>query len=396
MQAGISELISNERLAPVSPLFPKPNAEALFAQELPSVRHFCQLQIDCLLHQFPQSCIQLSYFCFETHQRQKLQAGSDLWMKLEPEKLAFLDLEQGWYQPSFQGHSSKIPAVEETDFYYCSLTQSDFAEYLLIAVQDSLSEQQKHLIETVAQLLRHHLATIRELHRYRQQTQHLKQTIHQTEHQLRTPIALSQIYTEVLLQRTAAADAQSTSENSLLRSHISQIQDAIEEVKLHLKQLTKPSSEQQPLTIGYHDLQAIVTNCLKGLHPWLNAKNLTVQHPGTSVILEVDAWQLKQVFDILITNAIHYSPEVGVICCTWQVFQHEVLIELWDQGAGLSEEDLKQVFTPYYSRRPGGTGLGLAIAQQIIQAHSGNLWASNVPGGGAKFSFTLPRRYSRH
>ena len=76
------------------------------------------------------------------------------------------------------------------------------------------------------------------------------------------------------------------------------------------------------------------------------------------------------------------------------VFRDEVLVKVSDQGPGLSEEDLKQAFTPFYTRRPGGTGLGLAIAKKIILDHKGSLWVQNLSSGGAQFSFSLPRQYS--
>jgi signal transduction histidine kinase len=57
----------------------------------------------------------------------------------------------------------------------------------------------------------------------------------------------------------------------------------------------------------------------------------------------------------------------------------------------MSQQDLENLFTPFYSKRPGGTGLGLAIAKKIILDHQGSLWAQNLPVGGAQFSMSLPR-----
>jgi signal transduction histidine kinase len=116
-----------------------------------------------------------------------------------------------------------------------------------------------------------------------------------------------------------------------------------------------------------------------------------MSYPDTAFTVAVDRSQIKQVFDNLLSNAVHFSPFGGTVTCQWQIFRHEVLFEISDQGPGLSEEDLKQAFTAFYSRRPGGTGLGLAIAKKIILDHHGNLWVQNLPGGGAQFSFTLPR-----
>jgi signal transduction histidine kinase len=100
---------------------------------------------------------------------------------------------------------------------------------------------------------------------------------------------------------------------------------------------------------------------------------------------------MKQVFENLLSNAIDFSPVGGIVTCDWRGFRNEVLVEIGDQGAGLSQEDLKEAFTPFYSRRPGGTGIGLTIAKKIILDHQGSIWVQNLTRGGAQFSFTLPR-----
>ena len=99
---------------------------------------------------------------------------------------------------------------------------------------------------------------------------------------------------------------------------------------------------------------------------------------------------MQQVFDNLLSNAVHFSPQSGTIACSWQIFQGEVLISISDEGAGLSPEDLYKIFNPFYSRREGGTGLGLTISKKIVLGHHGSLWAQNVKSGGARFSMILP------
>ncbi|MBE9013576.1 HAMP domain-containing histidine kinase, partial [Pseudanabaenaceae cyanobacterium LEGE 13415] len=170
------------------------------------------------------------------------------------------------------------------------------------------------------------------------------------------------------------------------RSHLEAIQSSIQDIHRQI------SLKQKPLRIEQHDLGEILSQSLKQLQPWLIEKQIQINYSQTPTPIDVDGWQLKQVFDNLLTNAIYFSPEAGTIECSWKVSPQEILIEVSDQGTGLSEADLGQVFTPFYSRRPEGTGLGLSIAQKIIQAHHGQIWVSNLPQGGAKFSFTLPRQ----
>src|SRR5260221_501914 len=73
-----------------------------------------------------------------------------------------------------------------------------------------------------------------------------------------------------------------------------------------------------------------------------------------------------------------------------------VILEVSDQGAGLTDEQKQHVFERFYrtdrarSRRAGGTGLGLAIVAAMVSAHHGRVWVHSEPGNGATFGFALP------
>jgi signal transduction histidine kinase len=168
------------------------------------------------------------------------------------------------------------------------------------------------------------------------------------------------------------------------------IRETVKELGTNLTNLLS-CSQQAKLHVVPHELQEIVTETIKVLQPRLDEKQLDLRYPTNSVTLPVDRWQMKQVFENLLSNAIDFSPVGGIVTCDWRVFRNEVLVEIGDQGAGLSQEDLKEAFTPFYSRRPGGTGIGLTIAKKIILDHQGSIWVQNLTRGGAQFSFTLPR-----
>ena len=65
-----------------------------------------------------------------------------------------------------------------------------------------------------------------------------------------------------------------------------------------------------------------------------------------------------------------------------------------DNGPGIPEADLRNLFRAYWQAKKTahmGAGLGLAIVRGIVEAHGGKVWAENVPGGGAVFTFTIPK-----
>jgi len=103
---------------------------------------------------------------------------------------------------------------------------------------------------------------------------------------------------------------------------------------------------------------------------------------------------LKRCITNLVDNAVRYGG-----CAHIVVADHvrEIMIEVSDEGPGLTEEQLEQVFEPFYrldgsrSRQGGGTGLGLGIARNIARAHGGELTLVNRPQGGVTARLTLPR-----
>jgi len=107
-----------------------------------------------------------------------------------------------------------------------------------------------------------------------------------------------------------------------------------------------------------------------------------------------DRVQLQQVLLNLIINAIEAMRDVGEeereLLVSSRNEPDGVSVEVRDSGPGFAPADHNRVFEAFYTTKPGGLGLGLSICQSIIEAHSGQLWASaNLPRG-ASFQFVLP------
>lgn len=110
--------------------------------------------------------------------------------------------------------------------------------------------------------------------------------------------------------------------------------------------------------------------------------------------------RLGQVLANLIENARTFVPrDKGKICLEMKRNQSMAIIIISDNGPGIPEENTKRIFERFYTDRPDveafgqNSGLGLSITQQIVEAHGGEIVASNVPkseGGGARFTVTLP------
>ena len=107
---------------------------------------------------------------------------------------------------------------------------------------------------------------------------------------------------------------------------------------------------------------------------------------------QMDETRIRQVVANLLQNAIQSSPEEEKKV-TIQVTQEgqQLRIAVRDQGPGVPEKDLQNIFTPFYTTRLHGTGLGLAVASRWVELHQGTLSVSNLAEQGAEFVVCLPQ-----
>lgn len=103
-----------------------------------------------------------------------------------------------------------------------------------------------------------------------------------------------------------------------------------------------------------------------------------------------DASTLERAITNLLDNAVKFSPSNGTI----RVFLMDGTLTIIDQGPGIEEDDLPNIFDRFYrsdkARNTPGTGLGLSIVAHTVDAHGGSVKASNDPDGGARFTMRLP------
>ena len=117
------------------------------------------------------------------------------------------------------------------------------------------------------------------------------------------------------------------------------------------------------------------------------------------VHVEGDRWMLRQAIINVIDNAINYSPPTAAIhIVVRRAEQNGAVIEVIDEGPGISEEHRAKVFERFYridrdrSSQTGGTGLGLAIARWAVEANGGKIELETEQGKGSTFRIVLPNR----
>ena len=106
--------------------------------------------------------------------------------------------------------------------------------------------------------------------------------------------------------------------------------------------------------------------------------------------INCDPDKLKQVFINIISNGTEAMPSGGSIMIKTEKIKGGVEISISDEGRGMTNEELNEIFEPFYTTREKGTGLGLAISYKIVQAHNGDIWAVSEPGRGTTFIIQIP------
>jgi signal transduction histidine kinase len=142
------------------------------------------------------------------------------------------------------------------------------------------------------------------------------------------------------------------------------------------------------------DLARVIADAMESSEPALAARAVRVEAAGVDAPLSSkgNARELEQVFVNLLINARDASPDGALLTVTACAEPGCHRIEIADRGKGLTEEEARRAFEPFFTtRRSGGTGLGLTIAREIVERHGGSIRLDPREGGGAVATVRLPR-----
>ncbi len=147
-------------------------------------------------------------------------------------------------------------------------------------------------------------------------------------------------------------------------------------------------------------IRELLADSIDGQRPAASKKNITVRYASDNgdapIVVRGDANRLSQIFSNLLTNAIKFTPEDGLVEVNCTAKGSEVEISVADNGMGISPEFLPQVFERFrqdmeHGGRNGGLGLGLAIVRNLVEMHGGTVKAvSDGENSGATFVVRLP------
>ncbi len=212
-------------------------------------------------------------------------------------------------------------------------------------------------------------------------------------HELRSPLAALRCSLDVVLDEPAGLPE----DKQLYLRGVAEEADRMTVLVDELLLLARADSGTTPLQRErtQPDEQARVAVHL--MQPLAAKKTITLRLQGEACPAIIgDAERLRQVFVQLLDNAIKYTPPCGNITVTTGAQRDRAVIEVRDDGIGISPEHQQKIFERFYrvdrARTPGagGHGLGLPIARWIVQQHGGTLSVRSAPGQGSAFTVSLP------
>jgi CheY-like chemotaxis protein len=216
-------------------------------------------------------------------------------------------------------------------------------------------------------------------------------------HELRNPLA--PLHNGVQrLRRTSMGNAcdRDCAVIDMMERQVSQLIRLVDE----LLEVSRISRGKIELRKEQSDMAAILRNALETSQPLIekNGHEATLGVPPDALPVHGDPMRLAQVFTNLINNAAKYTPPGGRITVDASRQGQEAVVEVRDNGFGISAEDLPRVFDLFgqaLSGQEGGLGIGLALARNLVEMHGGKIDArSDGPGNGSVFIVRLPLDHS--
>jgi len=207
-------------------------------------------------------------------------------------------------------------------------------------------------------------------------------------HELNNPLGTILLYTDILLK--------DSSPESQLRRDLVIIVEETMRCKGIVGALLEFARQSQVIAKPT-DLNALILRVIDVERKRYKDKPIQISHKLVEKLpkIQADYGQIMQVLDNLIENAVYSMPKGGkVLVRTLNEPAGMVTIEVSDNGMGIPPEDLKKLFTPFFTTKPigKGTGLGLPIVYGIVKMHRGQITVRSKVNQGTTFIIQLPIR----
>ncbi len=216
-------------------------------------------------------------------------------------------------------------------------------------------------------------------------------------HELRTPVTVIRGYTESLVDGIVTDETRRQQYYARMLSECKNMERLVGDLLL-LSKMQNPNFviEKEPIILQqvFKDLQRTALAIAEE-----KQIEIIVDQPEEPCVIMGDYGRLRQMFLVIIDNAIKFSEENSKVYITLECDKY-VMVSIRDEGIGISEEELPNIFDKFYKSKlrqnAKGSGLGLAIAREICIKHDGLIKVESEVGKGTNFLFNFPKMEKRN
>jgi two-component system, OmpR family, sensor histidine kinase BaeS len=211
-------------------------------------------------------------------------------------------------------------------------------------------------------------------------------------HELRTPLSNLRGYVEALEDGVFTLDAAT---GSALRRQVERIERLTDDLSL----LHRLESEALPIRTAPLALRGLIDQSVAAFRARFDDKRVRlVATVPADLMADADAARTTQVLENLLANALRFTAPGGTVEVHARAYAAAVAISVRDTGPGVPAEEREAIFRRLVRGDPArggatgqGSGVGLTIAKALVTRQGGEIWVQDADGGGADFTFTLPR-----
>lgn len=213
-------------------------------------------------------------------------------------------------------------------------------------------------------------------------------------HELRTPLSSLLVFSEMLLNGVVNSEETRAEIHKTMVDECQRLSRLISDVL----DLSKIEAGRMHFHMQTVNIRELICATLSRLNPMITRKNIHIDYENVTadILLRGDRDKIIQVLENILSNAIKFTPEKGLINISLTAEKDECILAVRDTGKGIKKEDIPKVFDRFsqlesIDRHSEGTGLGMTISKSIIERLGGRIWIESEVGRGTTVFFTLPR-----
>lgn len=220
-------------------------------------------------------------------------------------------------------------------------------------------------------------------------------------HELKTPLTSLLMQTQLLQRRALREHSLSERDQRGLQVIADQAR-RLDRMISTILDISRLERGQFSIVSAPVDLDALLQRVIAEIQPTAEHHPMLYSGPGAPALIEGDDLRLEQVLQNILQNAIKYSPDGGPIQVRLEQRPEEVLLSISDNGIGIPQAALDQLFTRFYRasnadpRQISGMGIGLYVVKEIVTLHGGTVSVSSTEGQGSTFTIRLPLQAQPH